>query len=68
MPTEPDDATVAEERVDAKAPHAADRRPTPKESELADENELDESVADNYRQANERGARVKGEGEIVPEK
>jgi hypothetical protein len=66
MPTEPDDATLAEDEKDAKAAHTADRRPTPTEEELADESTLDESVAEHHHDANVRGAGVKGEGEIVP--
>jgi hypothetical protein len=51
---------------DAAAAHDADRPPTPEEERIADEQELDPEVAEAYEEANERGAHVKGEGEIAP--
>jgi hypothetical protein len=38
--------------------------PTPAEEAAADGNQLDPDVAEAYEEAMERGANVKGEGEI----
>lgn len=57
-----DPATTAAER-DAQAPHDADRPPTPEE-ERAAPTDVDPAVAEDYREATERGARVRGEGQI----
>ena len=65
--TEPDDATEAEEAREATKEHVADRGPTPEEEADADSNTLDESVAKSYKAADERGANIKGEGQIVPD-
>lgn len=59
-----DPETTAVDRDDAKAEHEADRAPTPEEERLAEEQELDPKVAEAYEAANERGANVKGEGQI----
>ena len=64
--TFPDGDTVQADRRDAAADHGADRMPTPDEERIADELELDPEVAASYEEANERGAAVKGEGEIAP--
>ena len=56
--------TVKADESDAEAPHRADRMPTPAEEAAADGNELDPDVAEAYEEAMERGANVKGEGEI----
>ncbi len=56
--------TVAADESDAKAEHRADRMPTPEEEAAAERNQLDPSVAEAYEDAIERGANVKGEGEI----
>jgi hypothetical protein len=61
---EVDPATTAVDEDDAQAAHVADRAPTPEEERLAEENELDPKVAEAYEAANERGANVKGEGQI----
>jgi hypothetical protein len=61
-----DDATVQVDEEDARAQHRADRMPTPEEERIADELELDPDVADAYEEAIERGANVKGEGQIEP--
>ena len=65
----PDNAdTTSETRnadeADAGAAHGADRMPTPEEERLAESQELDPEVAEAYKEAAERGANVKGEGEI----
>ncbi len=57
------DETVRSDEADANAAHEADRPPTPEE-EAAAPTEVDPHVADAYREANERGAAVKGEGQI----
>ncbi|HUS61300.1 MAG TPA: hypothetical protein VMY34_03825 [Acidimicrobiales bacterium] len=57
-----DPATTAAKR-DAQAPHDADRPPTPDE-ETAAPTEVDPAVAEDYREATERGAKVRGEGQI----
>jgi len=56
--------TVEADEQDAHAAHAADRAPTPEEEAAAERNELDPQVAKAYEEAAERGANVKGEGEI----
>lgn len=64
--TFPDGDTVQADRRDAAAGHEPDRMPTPDEERLADEHPLDPDVAEAYEEALERGANVKGEGEITP--
>ena len=59
-----DDATRQVDEEDARASHGADRMPTPDEERRADELELDPDVAESYDEAIERGANVKGEGQI----
>ena len=56
--------TVRADEKDADAAHRADRMPTPEEEAAADRNQLDPDVAEAYEEAIERGADVKGEGEI----
>lgn len=58
------------EEADAEAPHDADRPPTPDEEAAAEQaaSSVDPASADAYREAAERGAHIKGEGEIVPER
>lgn len=60
---EPTDATVQADEADAIAAHDADRPPTPEE-EAAAPTEVDPAVAEAYEDAMERGAAVKGEGQI----
>jgi hypothetical protein len=62
--TDLDDATRQVDEQDARAEHRADRMPTPEEERRADELELDPDVAQAYDEAIERGANVKGEGQI----
>lgn len=59
-----DPATVAEDEAAARAAHGSDRPPTPEEEAAAERNELDPKVAKAFKEAAERGANVKGEGEI----
>ncbi|MCD9622711.1 hypothetical protein [Rhabdothermincola salaria] len=56
--------TQSADEADAEATHKADRMPTPEEERLAESQELDPEVAESYKEAAERGANVKGEGEI----
>lgn len=60
----PSDATVAEEDREAASSHDADRPPTDEELAAIEGAKLDEKVAESHKQANERGANVKGEGQI----
>jgi hypothetical protein len=68
--TEPDAGTRRAERSDAEHGHTADRPPSPDEDEAAEREyeTLDEDerkdVAEHYKDMVERGAKVKGEGEI----
>ncbi len=68
--TEPDEATLAEERVEATRAHSADRAATDEESAAADaeaaaaDQRERESVARHEQEMMETGARVKGEGAI----
>jgi len=62
--TSPSDATIAEDKREAASKHDADRSPTDEELAAIEGNVLDEQVAKSHKEANERGANVKGEGEI----
>ena len=62
-PTNPSDATEAAEAKEAKAPHTADREPTGEEEREAPDSPSPETAA-HYQEMAERGARVKGEGEL----
>jgi hypothetical protein len=62
--TESTPETHEAEVADAGAAHAADRPPTPDEEAAAGRNRLDPSVAANYKDALQTGAKIKGEGEI----
>jgi hypothetical protein len=69
-PTDPTETTRAAERVDATAPHMADRAATPDEAAAAERGveEVDadpEDVAAHYEEMSDIGANVKGEGEIA---
>ncbi len=57
------DATIRADEADATASHDADRMPTPAE-EAAAPTEVDPAVAQAYDDAIERGAAVKGEGQL----
>jgi hypothetical protein len=59
------DATRAEEEREAAEKPDPGRGPTPEEAAAADRSkDLDEGVAQAEKEANERGANVKGEGQI----
>jgi hypothetical protein len=67
--TVPSDQTDAAERVDEQSAHQADRLATPEEEAAADKarNELagdEKQVAEHYKDMAEKGAHIKGEGEI----
>ena len=63
--TTPDDQTLAEDERDARAEHRADRAPTPEEEQAADRNpSVPPESSQAYTEAIERGADVKGEGQI----
>jgi hypothetical protein len=61
--TVPSGDTVDADRTDAESQHHADRMPTPEE-EAAAPTAADPKTATAYEEAIERGADVKGEGEI----
>lgn len=60
----PQAATEEAEEQDAHVAHIADRMPTPDEEAAAERSELAPSVAESHKEAIERGAEIKGEGEI----
>ena len=61
----PSEATREAERREAQADHVPDRAPTANEARSAPEREdLAEGVAENFEEMAERGANVKGEGEV----
>ena len=67
MPTDPDDTSAQThdaDEADARAAHQADRPPTALWGADAEKNELDPEVAESYKESMERGADVKGEGQI----
>jgi hypothetical protein len=65
-PEKTDAATRQVDEDDARAGHAADRMPTADEERIADGLEVDPEVAEAYEAAIERGANVRGEGQIEP--
>lgn len=62
--TEVSSATRQAEAEEAKAPHHADRPPTPEEEDAVDGREVDPEVAEHYREMTELGAADVGEGRI----
>lgn len=59
------DATRSEEEQEATEHTHADRAPTPEEEAAAERHgELDPEVAKTHEEALERGANVKGEGQV----
>jgi hypothetical protein len=62
--TNVDDATREEERREAGLTSSAGRGPTPDEERAAERNDVDPNVARENKEAVERGAHVRGEGEI----
>jgi hypothetical protein len=64
--TVPAAATTEQEEREFRAGHRADRMPTPEEEQAAEAHgPVDPEVAARAREAAERGASVKGEGEIA---
>jgi hypothetical protein len=67
--TEPNDSTQETERAEAAQTHSSDRPPTPEEAEAAERGKArsggdQKEVAEHFEEMAERGAHVKGEGEI----
>jgi len=63
--TTPDDQTVAEDERDARAAHQADRPPTAEEEAAAEQAPpVSPESSEAYAESIERGAKVKGEGQI----
>jgi hypothetical protein len=62
----PNEATVEADERDSRARHDPDRAATPTEEADAARNALDPATANAYEAAIERGANVKGEGQIDP--
>ena len=62
--TTPNDSTRAAERDEANRQGQADRMPTPEEEAIADDLELDPTVAEHEREMAERGAHQEGEGRL----
>ena len=63
--SQPSGATQQEEEREARADHAADRPPTDSEEKAApDREDLGQGVAEHAEEMAERGANVKGEGEL----
>jgi hypothetical protein len=61
------DETVEADERDARSDHRADRPPTPEEEAAAERDpELTDEQATAYEEAIERGAHVRGEGQIEP--
>ncbi|HVE93789.1 MAG TPA: hypothetical protein VNB24_02625 [Acidimicrobiales bacterium] len=66
-PTVPDRNAIREDRAALDQEHKADRMPTPEEEQAADAaGPVDPAVAENYKEAMERGANQEGEGRITP--
>jgi len=63
-PGEVSEATRESEREEASAPHVADRPATPDEDKAADEDTVEEGVAEHYREMTHRGVTQRGEGRI----
>jgi hypothetical protein len=59
-----DEATRAEEEREATATASAGRGPTPDEERAAETSSVDPDVARENKKAVERGAAVRGEGQI----
>jgi hypothetical protein len=57
-------ATQEAEAEEAKAPHRADRAPTPEEEESIEGDEVDPDVRTHYREMTELGVHEVGEGRI----
>ena len=63
--SQPSDATREEEQREARAEHVPDRAPTDEEAKAAPgRGDLDEGVAEHFEEMAERGANVRGEGEV----
>ena len=66
-PTAPAREAIREDRAALDNEHKADRMPTEEEERAAEEaGPVDPEVAENYKEAMERGAHQEGEGRITP--
>lgn len=66
-PTIPAKEAIREDRAALDQEHVADRMPTSDEERAAESaGAVDPEVAENYKDAMERGARQEGEGRITP--
>ena len=63
-PTKVSEATRTAEREEAGARHVPDRAPTLKEEQAAEDLTVDEQVAEHHQEMTERGADMRGEGQI----
>ena len=62
---QPSEATREAEKREAHAEHAPDRPPSKEEEKAAPgRGDMKEGVAENFEEMAERGANVKGEGEV----
>lgn len=61
--TTPSEATRAQEETEAAAPHEADRPPTREEEQVAPQKASSDTER-GYKDMAEKGAKVKGEGEL----
>ena len=62
--TFPSGNTLGADRADAQVHGHADREPTADEEAAAPSGPVSDEVADSYKEAMERGANIKGEGQI----
>ena len=62
--TDVSDETRQAEREESVAAHEPDRPPTPEEEQEADGRSVDPGVRTNYEEMIERGAEVRGEGQV----
>ena len=58
------ECTLAAEAEDAQSAHVADRPPTGEEAGLAEQQTLEDGVAEHYREMTDKGVNEPGEGRI----
>ena len=63
-PTRPSPETRDAEAAEADRPAGADRMPTEEEARLAEEHQVDESVAEHEEEMMDLGVEQRGEGQI----
>jgi hypothetical protein len=64
QPTRPSRETKDAERAEAASPAEPDRMPTPEEERVAEQHDVDPTVAEHEREMAERGASQEGEGRL----